>query len=257
MSKISTSHKPTRPAAARVQRAGTRPGPRTQKAQAWPDNDVDAVQPVSPLMQKRSYIHVPRHPRYSPAEIEKARAIHPVCDETIQEADECYRDLVAKLAQEKKISEEQIKRLEEQVKKLTALLTQANAEKQQFSEEACKWENEAISRQKLLDEMSRATQDNVTWEQVIQMLNELHTISLSVSNAIFMRMMESNLMMKPELVSLSPTAPATVVDTMPWPHSGRQSSISSNSAATENTSPMLAMLHSQSPASIDPGLIMH
>lgn len=45
------------PATARVsQRAGRRPVPRTQNAQAWSDNDVDAVQPVSPLMPRRSYV---------------------------------------------------------------------------------------------------------------------------------------------------------------------------------------------------------
>ncbi|CAI7605644.1 unnamed protein product [Penicillium manginii] len=250
MSKISTSHKPTRPAAARVQRAGTRPVPRTQKAQAWPDNDVDAVQPVSPLMQKRSYIHVPRHPRYSPAEIERVKATHPECDETIQVADKCYEELVAKLAQQKANSEEQIKNL-------TIMVTQANTEKQRLSEEACKWKNEAISRQKCLDEMSRAAQGNITREQHSQMLNELHALALSVTNAIFMRIMESNLTTKSELTSLSPTVPESGVDGTPWSHLEGQFHIASNPASMENMSSMLSMLHSESPAGIDAGLMMH
>lgn len=137
------------------------------------------------------------------------------------------------------------------------LVTQANAQKQQFSEEACKWKNEAICRQKLLGEMNRAAQGNVTREQLSQMLNELHTLALSVTNAIFMRMMESDPVMKSELISLSPTVPESGVDGTSWPHPEGQSNISNNPASMENPSSMLSMLHSQSPVSIDPGLIMH
>lgn len=173
-----------------------------------------------------------------------------MCDKTIQGTDECYQALVTELAQQKEVSENQIKTL-------TILVTQANAEKQQFSEEACKWKNEAISRQKRLDEMGRAAQNNVPREQHSQILDELYILALSVTNKIFMKMAESDLMMKPELTSLSPTVPESGADGTSWPHLRDQSNISSNPASTENPSSMLSMLHSQSPISIDPGLIMH
>ncbi|CAI7650743.1 unnamed protein product, partial [Penicillium pancosmium] len=172
-------------------------------------------------------------------------------------ADKCYQALVTELAQQKEVSEDQIKTLEDQIKTLAMLVTQANSEKQQFSEEACKWKNEAISRQKRLDEMDRAAQDNVPREQHSQMLNELYTLALSVTDKIYIKMAESDLMMKSELTSLSPTVPESGMDGTSWPHPGDQSSVSSNPTSTENSSSLLSMLHSQSPISIDPGLIMH
>lgn len=104
--------------------------------------------------------------------------------------------------------------------------------------------------------MNRAAQGNVTREQHSQMLNELHNLALSVTSAIFMRIMESDLAMKSELTPLSPTVPESGVDGTPWSHPEGQFSIASNPASMENTSSMLSMLHSESPVGIDAGQLM-
>lgn len=136
------------------------------------------------------------------------------------------------------------------------MITRANAEKQQAFDEACKWKNQTISLQKRLDEMNRAAQDHVTWEQHSEVLRKLYTLASSVTEEIRTRIGGSE-ELPSDFSFFLPTLSEPGVNEMPWPHPQEQSDISGNPVSTENTSSMLSMLQSPSPVGINPRLTMH
>ncbi|KAJ5642266.1 hypothetical protein N7490_006266 [Penicillium lividum] len=200
-------------------------------------------------MQVRSMAPITRNSRRSSQEDldedEDFERVHARCTRTIKSAEERHRQLTARLAEQRQEASMAAQQFGAEKAQLNAMVRQISSEKQKAFDESRRLKVENTNLQQRLDAADLDVQNQVTRDELNEILREIHTASLSVTNKVATKISES------QNVQGNASLPYLGVTQGSWVGQDGHFDLSSNPLLPENAGPLFGSSDPQDLAEFD------